>query len=46
MKDVFVVYHSPAGCKKKSEFTLSPNDINFNSEHYFDNYINNTESVF
>lgn len=46
MKDVFVVYHSPAGCKKKAEFTISPNDINFDSEHYFDNYINNTESVF
>lgn len=46
MKDVFVVYHSPAGCKKKAEFTISPNDINFDTEHYFDNYINNTESVF
>lgn len=31
---------------EKAEFTISPNDINFDSEHYFDNYINNTESVF
>ena len=46
LKDSFIVYHSPAWCKKKSEFTLSPNDLNFNENHYFDNYINNVESVF
>lgn len=46
LKDVLIVYHSPAGCKKKSEFTLSPNDISFNENHYFDNYINNAESIF
>jgi len=46
IKDAFIVYHSPAWCKKKSEFTLSPNDFNFNENHYFDNYINNVESIF
>ena len=46
LKDSFIIYHSPAWCKKKSEFTLSPNDLNFNENHYFDNYINNVESVF
>jgi len=46
VRDSFIVYHSPAWCKKKSEFTLSPNDLNFNENHYFDNYINNVESVF
>ena len=46
LKDSFIVYHSPAWCKKKSEFTLSPNDLYFNENHYFDNYINNVESVF
>lgn len=46
LKDSFIVYHSPAWCKKKAEFTLSPNDLHFNENHYFDNYINNVESVF